>query len=105
MLLSPNDNCVVVARTLDAGASIDIDGISVTTGTAVPVGHKLARTDIAAGEIVRKYDAPIGHATTTIARGDHIHTHNLASDVFILGYKTIEPGLAMGPSCFRIGGG
>jgi len=80
VLLAPNDNCVVVARPLAAGSEVEIDGVAVTAAKTIAVGHKLARCDIAAGESVRKYDATIGHATASIRRGEHIHTHNLASD-------------------------
>ena len=86
VLLATNDNCVVVARPLAAGSALEIDGVQVTTAASVAIGHKLARCDIAAGEIVRKYDAAIGHATTPIRRGEHIHTHNLASD-----YSAMHP--------------
>ena len=40
-------------------------------------GHKYALRDIAAGEKVIKYGMPIGVATATIGKGEHIHTHNM----------------------------
>jgi altronate dehydratase small subunit len=84
VLLSPVDNCVVVAEALPAGADVEIDGATVKLRTAVGVGHKLARCAIAAGAPVRKYDASIGHATADIVPGEHIHFHNLASDYHAL---------------------
>jgi altronate hydrolase len=45
----------------------------------VPKGHKVALRDIAAGEIIRKYGFPIGRATADIAKGEHVHSHNLAT--------------------------
>ena len=44
-------------------------------------GHKYARCAIAAGEDVIKYGMPIGHATQAIAVGEHVHTHNLATNL------------------------
>ena len=44
-------------------------------------GHKYALCDIAAGENVIKYGFPIGHATRAIAKGEHVHSHNLATNL------------------------
>jgi hypothetical protein len=65
---------------LARGDRVTIDGAPVTVGKAVGVGHKLARRPIARGEKVLKYGAIIGTASAPIARGEHIHTHNLDSD-------------------------
>ncbi len=45
----------------------------------LPMGHKIALTDIRAGEKVIKYGYPIGVATEDIKKGDFVHTHNLKS--------------------------
>ena len=44
-------------------------------------GHKYALRDIAAGEDVVKYGMPIGHATKAIAKGEHVHVDNLATNL------------------------
>ncbi|MBQ4200412.1 MAG: altronate dehydratase [Kiritimatiellae bacterium] len=44
-------------------------------------GHKYARRFIKAGEDVIKYGMPIGHATRDIAPGEHVHVHNLATNL------------------------
>ena len=44
-------------------------------------GHKYALKAIRAGENVIKYGSPIGHATEEIAAGDHVHTHNLRTNL------------------------
>ena len=80
VLLAPDDNCVVVAQPLAADDSVEIDGVRFVVGNAIAMGHKLARRSIARGETVLKYGAAIGHATVPVAPGDHLHTHNLASD-------------------------
>ena len=42
-------------------------------------GHKYARRDIAAGSAVVKYGCPIGVASSDIAAGEKVHTHNMSS--------------------------
>lgn len=44
-------------------------------------GHKYALTDIACGENVIKYGSPIGHATADIKAGEHVHTHNVKTNL------------------------
>ena len=57
-------------------------------------GHKYARRAIAAGEAVIKYGMPIGHATRDIAPGEHVHVHNLATNLGdVLEYR-YEPEFA-----------
>jgi altronate dehydratase small subunit len=80
ILLAPEDNCVIATRTLAAGDTVLVDGVPVPVLQPLGLGHKLARRAIAPGEKVLKYGAPIGHAAAPIARGEHIHLHNLASD-------------------------
>ncbi len=43
----------------------------------VPIGHKIALTDIKTGDTVWKYGQDIGKAVSDIAKGDHVHVHNL----------------------------
>ena len=44
-------------------------------------GHKHALRDIAAGENIIKYGNPIGHATCDIKAGEHVHTHNMKTNL------------------------
>ena len=44
-------------------------------------GHKYALRDIKQGENIIKYGNPIGHATCDIAKGDHVHTHNVKTNL------------------------
>ena len=54
-------------------------------------GHKIALNDIKAGENVIKYGYPIGHATVDIKKGEHVHTHNIKTNLSgVLDY-TYEP--------------
>jgi (2R)-sulfolactate sulfo-lyase subunit alpha len=43
----------------------------------IPIGHKVALTDIKNGETVWKYGQDIGKAVADIPKGGHVHVHNL----------------------------
>lgn len=47
--------------------------------TEVPVGHKIALTDIAAGAEIVKYGVVIGRATADIPAGSWVHLHVMRS--------------------------
>ncbi|MEE0897791.1 MAG: altronate dehydratase family protein [Acutalibacteraceae bacterium] len=51
-----------------------------TTGE-IPAGHKVALCDIKKDEPIIKYGFPIGKAKCNISKGEHIHCHNLYSDL------------------------
>lgn len=44
-------------------------------------GHKYALRDIKCGEDIIKYGNPIGHATCDIKKGEHVHTHNVKTNL------------------------
>ena len=51
-------------------------------------GHKYALCDIKTGENIIKYGNPIGHATADIKKGEHIHTHNMKTNLSgVIEYK------------------
>ena len=78
--LHPADNVLTVIAPLAAGERLIAGGETAATSSALSLGHKIAARPIAAGEKIVKYGAPIGSATCDIARGEHVHTHNLKSD-------------------------
>jgi hypothetical protein len=80
LLLHPDDNILVARRDIAAGESVDIDGEALVIPAPVELGHKLARRALAADARVLKYGAPIGSMKTAVARGEHVHMHNLKSD-------------------------
>lgn len=80
ILLSREDNCLIAAARLESGTQLDIEGERVTLGKTIELGHKLARGAIQKDEKVLRYGAVIGHVTEAVARGEHLHTHNLESD-------------------------
>ncbi len=74
---------VVVVEGLKAGTEMlcvitaDDSSFTLKAQMDVPIGHKVALTDIKAGETVWKYGQDIGRAVADIARGEHVHVHNL----------------------------
>ena len=51
--------------------------ITVKALDAVPLGHKIALKEIGAGETILKYGHDVGRAVATIAKGNHVHVHNM----------------------------
>jgi hypothetical protein len=80
LLLDDRDNVLVVKARIRAGETIAVSGAPVSVAEDLPLGHKLARRPIAAGEKVVKYGAPIGSASAAISAGEHAHVHNIRSD-------------------------
>ena len=78
--LSENDNVLVIGEALEAGDRVTIGGESVTVCLRLALGHKLASRPIAEGEVIMKYDFPIGVATEEIPLGGHVHVHNMRSN-------------------------
>ncbi|MBY8827316.1 UxaA family hydrolase [Hephaestia mangrovi] len=66
-----------VAVLIDDGTPGDTV-LGVGLRDAIASGHKMALRRIARGETVRKYGQAIGIASTDIAAGSHVHTHNLS---------------------------
>ena len=80
ILLHPDDNILVAAAPIRAGDPITVDGETFPALADIGVGHKLARRDLAVGEKISKYGAPIGSMTLATPRGGHVHLHNMKSD-------------------------
>jgi (2R)-sulfolactate sulfo-lyase subunit alpha len=51
--------------------------VALTATQDIPLGHKLARRDLAVGDTVKKYGSDIGRVVQTIKAGQHVHVHNL----------------------------
>ena len=74
---------VVVVENLASGTDMlcviteDNSEIRARSNQDVPIGHKIALKDLAVGDTVIKYGEDIGRVGAPIAKGDHVHTHNL----------------------------
>lgn len=75
-------DCVAVAlENLSAGTAVETSAGTVVLKEDITRGHKFALRDIAAGENVIKYGFPIGHASSDIKKGEHVHCHNVKTNL------------------------
>ena len=84
VIISEKDNVAVAVEPVSAGQTVAwLDGAGqeheLTAITDVPIYHKLALRDIAAGEKIVKYGQHIGEAGAFIPAGAHVHTDNVVS--------------------------
>ncbi|GAK33187.1 dehydratase [Iodidimonas nitroreducens] len=74
---------VVVVEGLTAGTEMlcvvtqDNSDFKLVARQDVPIGHKIALTDLKLEENVVKYGENIGRVVADISKGEHVHTHNL----------------------------
>ena len=87
------DNVIVAIEEITKGEKIKIENNEITVLADIPAGHKIALTNIRAGEIIRKYGFPIGTAKENIAKGSWVHTHNTKSRLGELLEYRYEPDL------------
>ncbi len=78
IVLRPEDDVAIAKAEICAGTRLEDDGGTIEARQDIRPGHKIARRQIALGAPVRRYGQVIGFATRAIARGDHVHTQNLA---------------------------
>ncbi|GLS47028.1 UxaA family hydrolase [Methylobacterium brachythecii] len=74
---------VVVVEGLKAGSDMlcvvthDNSDFRLGSKHDIPIGHKVALKDIKSGDTIWKYGQDIGKAVADIAKGEHVHTHNM----------------------------
>ena len=74
---------VVVIEDLKAGTDMlcvvteDNSDFRLGVKHDVPIGHKVALVDLKVGDTVIKYGQDIGRIVAPVARGEHVHVHNL----------------------------
>lgn len=74
---------VVVVEGLTAGTDMlcvvthDNSSFRLTAQDDVPIGHKIALTDISQGDTAIKYGEDIGKFVGAVRKGHHVHTFNL----------------------------
>lgn len=74
---------VVVVEGLTAGTKMlavvtaDNSSFEIEAGADVPIGHKVALRDLGKGDTAIKYGEDIGRFVADVAKGAHVHTHNL----------------------------
>ena len=90
IIISPLDSVGVALVSLKKGEKAE----GVTLLEDIEKGHKFALKDIKCGENVIKYGEVIGKATADIATGEHVHSHNMATNLsgqLEYGYNKKEP--------------
>jgi altronate hydrolase len=75
------DSVAVAVTDLSRGETVEVAGARVVMRDDVSTGHKFATEAIAQGGDVIKYGYPIGHATQAIEPGEHVHTHNVRTNL------------------------
>jgi (2R)-sulfolactate sulfo-lyase subunit alpha len=74
---------VVVVEDLTAGTEMlcvvteDNSDFSLVVINDVPIGHKVALTDLTEGDTAIKYGQDIGRIVAPVSKGGHVHTQNL----------------------------
>ncbi len=77
IVITPQDSVGVALAPLKKGQLVE--GVTLTED--IEKGHKFALKDIKSGEKVIKYGEVIGRATADIVPGEHIHSHNMATNL------------------------
>ena len=89
--ISERDNVYVLLRPLTEGTPFRVGDQTIVCEASLGLGHKIAACNIASGEKIIKYGAPIGSAIRDIRMGEHVHLHNIQSDyipTYTLGSET-----------------
>ncbi len=85
LLHEATDDVGVAVMDLKAGKEIGVvtlegkDVKQIKLVSDVPLGHKVAMSDLAKGRHIIEYGYVIGYATAAIKKGEHIHIHNIKS--------------------------
>lgn len=74
VIVHDDDNVATILDTNLKSATL-ADGMRIQAD--VPFGHKVALRQIGQGGQVVKYGVVIGHATSDIVAGQHVHVHNV----------------------------
>ena len=80
LFLNASDNIAVCLKDFNPGEVIKQDGHTIKVLNNIPRGHKIATKSIAKNDGVIKYGERMGHATSDIQIGEHVHTHNVLGD-------------------------
>lgn len=98
IMMETQDNVATAISTISVGDEVEILSSKqelvqrIKAKDTLPLGHKIALSDIKKGGEIRKYGAIIGRALKDIALGEYVHIHNVKSNRLpltnhMLGYK------------------
>jgi hypothetical protein len=80
LILDDRDNIAVCLSELTVGEVVRQDELEISVLNFIPRGHKVAIKEISSGAGVIKYGERMGHATSNISVGEHVHVHNVLGD-------------------------
>ncbi len=100
--INANDNVVIATQALDIGDVIIVDDRELVIKEPIVVGHKIALIDIFENDNVIKYGAAIGRAQVNIAIGEHVHSHNLTTNLGDIHKYEYFPEVNSSPSIVKV---
>ena len=68
--ITPNQECNCWIMENDKSAKIQ-------SLNEIPLGHKIAMSDLKEGDTIIKYGHDIGKVVKNIKKGEHVHVHNV----------------------------
>ena len=68
--VSPKQDCSCWIMENDGSSNIQ-------SKDEIPLGHKIAMTDLNEGDTILKYGHDIGKVVKSIKKGEHVHVHNV----------------------------
>jgi altronate hydrolase len=78
VILNDSDNVAIATTDLAAKDTVNVNDRQLNLLAAVPVGNKVALTDLAAGEPIVKFGQHIGTLTADVKAGQLVDEHNLS---------------------------
>jgi Altronate dehydratase len=85
------DNVAVALTELSEGQHVTLDGQTLLLRAPIARGHKFALRDLTENSPIIKYGLPIGHARMAIRQGEHVHHHNIKTNLSDLDSYQYQP--------------
>jgi altronate hydrolase len=79
--INANDNVAIALKDLEKDKIYEMSGRKIKINTNIQKAHKVAIKSLKKDEAIIKYGQPIGHALCDIEIGDHVHLHNLQTNL------------------------
>jgi altronate dehydratase len=83
VIINKKDNVATAVTPMQTGSIVPIEVQGrvekIKLVSDIPMGHKFALRPIDENGDVIKYGEPIGKTTAAIAKGEHVHVHNVVS--------------------------
>lgn len=83
VVINEQDNVATAFTPMKTGSAVSLEVLGraekIKLLSDIPIGHKFALRGIDQDADVIKYGEPIGRTTAAIAKGDHVHVHNVVS--------------------------